>query len=41
VLREAALVDCERRATWAYYWIHPDALNQLGRLLQVAIPAKT
>ena len=39
VLREAGLVDCERRATWVYYWIHPDALNQLGALLQVATPA--
>jgi ArsR family transcriptional regulator len=40
VLREDGLVDCERRATWVYYWIHPAALNQLGGLLQVATPQR-
>jgi ArsR family transcriptional regulator, arsenate/arsenite/antimonite-responsive transcriptional repressor len=33
VLREAGLVDCERRGTWVYYWIKAEALDQLGSLL--------
>ena len=37
VLREAGLVDCERRGTWVYYWIKAEALDQLGHLL-VAVP---
>jgi len=37
VLREAGLVDCERRGTWVYYWIKADALDQLGGLL-AAVP---
>ncbi|HEX2807200.1 MAG TPA: metalloregulator ArsR/SmtB family transcription factor [Kineosporiaceae bacterium] len=39
VLREAGLVDCERRGTWVYYWIRPDAVRQLGALLQITTPA--
>ena len=35
VLREAGLVDCERRATWVYYWILPPAMGELSALLQV------
>jgi len=38
VLREAGLVDCERRGTWVYYWLRPAVLNQLGNLLHVAAP---
>jgi len=34
VLREAGLVDCERRGTWVYYRVLPEALQALGRLLQ-------
>ena len=33
VLREAGLIDCERRGTWVYYWVLPDALTRLGTLL--------
>lgn len=40
VLREAGLVDCERRGTWVYYWIRPHALQSLSTLLQ-ATPAST
>jgi ArsR family transcriptional regulator len=29
VLREAAIVDCERRGLWAYYYVRPDALKEL------------
>ncbi|PFG17635.1 ArsR family transcriptional regulator [Propionicimonas paludicola] len=40
VLREAGLVDCERRGTWVYYRVLPDALRALGSLLQpAAVPA--
>lgn len=34
VLREAGLVDCERRGTWVYYWPRPENLNQLAALLE-------
>ena len=33
VLREAGLVDCERRGTYVYYWVEPEALQALAALL--------
>jgi ArsR family transcriptional regulator len=44
VLREAGLVDCERRGTWVYYWAVPGALNRLAAVLTTtegaaAVPA--
>ncbi len=36
VLREAGLVDCQRRGTWVHYWIRPETLRRLGLLLQAA-----
>jgi len=33
VLREAGLVDSERRGTWVYYWIRPAVLRGLAALL--------
>jgi ArsR family transcriptional regulator len=36
VLREAGLVDCERRGTWVYYWIVPAALAPLSQLLDLS-----
>ena len=33
LLREAGLVDCQRRATWVYYWIVPEKLAGLARFL--------
>ena len=36
VLRETGLVECERRGTWVYYWIRPEALRQLSDLLAAA-----
>jgi ArsR family transcriptional regulator len=40
VLREAGLIDCERRGTWVYYWVVPDTLSALSRLLDVStVPA--
>lgn len=35
ILREAGLVDCERRGTYVYYWVQPDALGALSALLAV------
>jgi len=32
-LREAGLVNCERRATWVYYRIVPDKLTALAQFL--------
>jgi ArsR family transcriptional regulator len=37
ILREAGLVDCERRATWVYYWVCPEAVRQLGALLDLSV----
>ena|SRR5436189_4184396 len=33
VLREAGIVDSERRGLWAYYYVNPDALEELSRWL--------
>ena len=33
VLREAGLVDSERRGLWAYYYVIPDALEELSEWL--------
>jgi ArsR family transcriptional regulator len=33
VLREAGIVDSERRGLWAYYYVVPDALQELTRWL--------
>ena len=35
VLREAGLVDAERRATWVYYRPRPAVLRQLAALLAI------
>ncbi|MGO1166510.1 MAG: ArsR/SmtB family transcription factor [Janibacter sp.] len=39
LLREAGLVGCERRGTYVYYWINPEALGALSALLAVGVPA--
>ncbi|AYJ48038.1 ArsR/SmtB family transcription factor [Rhodococcus sp. P1Y] len=39
VLRESGLLDCERRGTWVYYWVVPEALQQLSTVLNAADPA--
>jgi len=38
VLREAGLVDCERRGTWVYYWPMPQRLQWISALLSVPDP---
>jgi ArsR family transcriptional regulator, arsenate/arsenite/antimonite-responsive transcriptional repressor len=33
VLREAGIVGSERRGLWAYYYVEPDAMNELSAWL--------
>lgn len=33
VLREAGLIDCERRGTWVFYWAIPQVLHRLSAVL--------
>jgi ArsR family transcriptional regulator len=33
LLRQAGLIDCERRGTWVYYWLLPAATDRLAELL--------
>jgi ArsR family transcriptional regulator, arsenate/arsenite/antimonite-responsive transcriptional repressor len=33
VLREAGIIDGERRGTWVYYWLVPAALERMAALL--------
>ena len=33
VLREAGIIDCERRGTWVFYWLVPTALERVTALL--------
>ncbi|WP_079176886.1 helix-turn-helix transcriptional regulator [Streptomyces sp. MUSC 14] len=33
LLRQAGLIDCERRGTWVYYWVLPGALDRLAAFL--------
>jgi ArsR family transcriptional regulator, arsenate/arsenite/antimonite-responsive transcriptional repressor len=39
VLREAGLIESERRATWIYYRLVPGRLNRIADLLTVSAPA--
>ncbi len=40
ILREAGLVTCERRGTWVYYRLAPDAQQRLHDALHLALPEK-
>jgi ArsR family transcriptional regulator, arsenate/arsenite/antimonite-responsive transcriptional repressor len=33
VLKQAGLIDSERRGTWVYYWINPAVLERLSAIL--------
>ncbi|MCX5166585.1 ArsR/SmtB family transcription factor [Streptomyces antibioticus] len=33
LLRQAGLIDCERRGTWVYYWVLPGVLDGLAAFL--------
>jgi ArsR family transcriptional regulator len=39
VLREAGLIDCERRGTWVYYRVVPSRIAALSQLLTVPAAA--
>jgi ArsR family transcriptional regulator, arsenate/arsenite/antimonite-responsive transcriptional repressor len=39
VLREAGLVDAERRGTWVYYTLRRDTIERLARLARELTPA--
>ncbi|MDO0913296.1 metalloregulator ArsR/SmtB family transcription factor [Streptomyces sp. DT2A-34] len=41
LLRQAGLIDCERRGTWVYYWVLPAALDRLSTFLTPAQKAGT
>ena len=38
LLRQAGLIDCERRGTWVYYWVLPGVLDRLAAFLTTARP---
>ncbi|HET8684316.1 MAG TPA: metalloregulator ArsR/SmtB family transcription factor [Micromonosporaceae bacterium] len=41
VLREAGLIEGERRGTWVYYWVVPGVLDRLAGILTVkGFPAR-
>ncbi|MFJ5038171.1 ArsR/SmtB family transcription factor [Streptomyces parvulus] len=33
LLRQAGLIDCERRGTWVYYWLLPETTDRLAAVL--------
>lgn len=33
LLRQAGLIDCERRGTWVYYWLVPETTDRLANIL--------
>ncbi|MFJ5115690.1 ArsR/SmtB family transcription factor [Streptomyces sp. NPDC088551] len=39
LLRQAGLIDCERRGTWVYYWLQPGVLDRLAAFLTMPRPA--
>jgi ArsR family transcriptional regulator len=41
LLRQAGLIDCERRGTWVYYWLLPAALDHLAAALRTPRAAGT
>jgi ArsR family transcriptional regulator len=41
LLREAGLVTCERRGTWVYYRLAPDARERLGASLHAIFKEKS
>jgi len=40
ILREAGLVTCERRGTWVYYQLAPDALERIDSAIDAVLPKK-
>ncbi|MEH0505512.1 metalloregulator ArsR/SmtB family transcription factor [Streptomyces scabiei] len=40
LLRQAGLIDCERRGTWVYYWVLPGTLDRLSAFLETTQTAE-
>ncbi|POX60587.1 transcriptional regulator [Streptomyces sp. Ru62] len=40
LLRQAGLIDCERRGTWVHYWVLPGTLDRLAAFLTTAQKAE-
>ncbi|MFE3269311.1 ArsR/SmtB family transcription factor [Streptomyces sp. NPDC059215] len=40
LLRQAGLIDCERRGTWVYYWALPATLDRLAGFLKTSQSAE-
>ncbi|WP_030939388.1 ArsR/SmtB family transcription factor [Streptomyces sp. NRRL S-646] len=40
LLRQAGLIDCERRGTWVYYWLLPGTLDRLAVFLKAPTAAE-
>ncbi|MER6128296.1 metalloregulator ArsR/SmtB family transcription factor [Streptomyces sp. NPDC001795] len=40
LLRQAGLIDCERRGTWVYYWVLPATLDRLAVFLKASQTAE-
>ncbi|MFE7325598.1 ArsR/SmtB family transcription factor [Streptomyces sp. NPDC057565] len=40
LLRQAGLIDCERRGTWVYYWVLPATLDRLAAFLETSQTAE-
>ncbi|GAA3825329.1 ArsR/SmtB family transcription factor [Streptomyces chiangmaiensis] len=40
LLRQASLIDCERRGTWVYYWALPATLDRLAAFLTTSQTAE-
>jgi len=38
LLRQAGLIDCERRGTWVHYWVLPGVLDRLAAFLTTPQP---
>ncbi|GAA4361440.1 metalloregulator ArsR/SmtB family transcription factor [Actinomadura verrucosospora] len=39
VLKQAGLIDSERRGTWVYYWLNPGVLERLSAILGPRVTA--
>ncbi|GAA2133853.1 metalloregulator ArsR/SmtB family transcription factor [Actinomadura napierensis] len=39
VLKQAGLIDSERRGTWVYYWLNPGVLERLSAVLGPRVTA--
>ena len=40
ILRDSGLVRCERRGTWVYYKLAPDARRRIDAALNITLPEK-